>query len=236
MKTSFARLRGRLSFANVTSGLALFVALGGTSYAAVTLPADSVGSEQIRTGAVGTPEIRTGGVDTAEIHTGGVAKAEIKTGGVGAAELHTDSVRTPEIKAGAVKAEEIDKDAVASEEIKDGSIATADLSDAARSDLAGAPAVAYRAAVNKAGAKQAGNATTVGKTGTGTYTVDFGKDVSACVSAATLAAVENGAGTEDPDAGRVTLAPGPTATSVNVNTFDVAGTAADEPFHLIVSC
>ena len=33
-----ARLRPRLSFANVTSVLALFIALGGTGYAAVTLP------------------------------------------------------------------------------------------------------------------------------------------------------------------------------------------------------
>jgi hypothetical protein len=42
----------RLSFANVTSALALFVAVGGTSYAAATLPANSVGSKQIRDRAV----------------------------------------------------------------------------------------------------------------------------------------------------------------------------------------
>jgi hypothetical protein len=38
----------RLTFANVTSVVALFVALGGASYAAVTLPANSVGSTQIK--------------------------------------------------------------------------------------------------------------------------------------------------------------------------------------------
>jgi hypothetical protein len=38
----------RLTFANVTSVVALFVALGGASYAAVTLPANSVGSKQIK--------------------------------------------------------------------------------------------------------------------------------------------------------------------------------------------
>jgi len=31
--------RGRLSYANVTASLALFLALGGTSYAAIKLPA-----------------------------------------------------------------------------------------------------------------------------------------------------------------------------------------------------
>lgn len=38
--------------------LALFVALGGTSYAAVSLPRDSVGAKQIQKGAVTTSEVR----------------------------------------------------------------------------------------------------------------------------------------------------------------------------------
>ena len=39
--------RSHLSFANVISVIALFVALGGASYAAVTLPKNSVGAKQI---------------------------------------------------------------------------------------------------------------------------------------------------------------------------------------------
>ena len=38
------RVRERLSYANVVATLALFIALGGASYAAVTLPHDSVGT------------------------------------------------------------------------------------------------------------------------------------------------------------------------------------------------
>ena len=45
------RIRGHLSFANVTSLLALVFAMGGTSYA-LTLPKNSVGSKQIRKNAV----------------------------------------------------------------------------------------------------------------------------------------------------------------------------------------
>jgi hypothetical protein len=37
---------------NVVAYLALFVALGGTGYAAVSLPANSVGGEQIRNGSI----------------------------------------------------------------------------------------------------------------------------------------------------------------------------------------
>jgi hypothetical protein len=50
-------LRERLSYANVTATVALFVALGGTSYAVATLPRDSVGSRQIRQGAVKSSEV-----------------------------------------------------------------------------------------------------------------------------------------------------------------------------------
>ena len=49
--------RPRLSYANVTATVALFVALGGSSYAALTLPRNSVGSAQIRTGAVHSSDV-----------------------------------------------------------------------------------------------------------------------------------------------------------------------------------
>ncbi|HUA11688.1 MAG TPA: hypothetical protein VMA83_06760 [Solirubrobacteraceae bacterium] len=48
-------LRQRLSYANVVSTIALCLALGGVSYAAVELPAGSVGTRQLRDGSV-TPD------------------------------------------------------------------------------------------------------------------------------------------------------------------------------------
>lgn len=45
-------LGSRLTYANVTVTIALFVALGGTSYAAFSLPAGSVGTKQLKNGAV----------------------------------------------------------------------------------------------------------------------------------------------------------------------------------------
>lgn len=46
-------LTDKLTYANVVATLALFVGLGGASYAAITLPAGSVGARQLRAGAVG---------------------------------------------------------------------------------------------------------------------------------------------------------------------------------------
>lgn len=43
---------------NAVAYVALFVSLGGTSYAAVQLPRDSVGAAQIRTGAVRSAEVK----------------------------------------------------------------------------------------------------------------------------------------------------------------------------------
>jgi hypothetical protein len=52
------RLKGRLTYGNVIATIALFVALGGSSYAAITLPRNSVGANQLRTGSVRTAEVR----------------------------------------------------------------------------------------------------------------------------------------------------------------------------------
>ena len=45
--------------------IALFVALGGTSYAATQLPSNSVGTRQIRAGAVTAQKIQTGAITVA---------------------------------------------------------------------------------------------------------------------------------------------------------------------------
>lgn len=47
------RVTDTMTYANVSATLALFVSLGGASYAAIALPAASVGSRQIRAKAVG---------------------------------------------------------------------------------------------------------------------------------------------------------------------------------------
>jgi hypothetical protein len=60
------RLRDRLSYANVTATLALFVALGGTSYA-LAIPRNSVGSAQLRPNSVGSSEIRRRAVKSSDL-------------------------------------------------------------------------------------------------------------------------------------------------------------------------
>jgi hypothetical protein len=70
-------MREKLSYANVTATIALFLALGGTGYAAVSLPRNSVGSAQIRSRAVGPSELRTRAVSSRAIRDGTVSARDI---------------------------------------------------------------------------------------------------------------------------------------------------------------
>ena len=56
----FARVRDKLTYANVVASLALVAAMGGTSYAAVTLPAGSVGKKQLKRNAVISSKVKPG--------------------------------------------------------------------------------------------------------------------------------------------------------------------------------
>jgi hypothetical protein len=55
-----SNFRARLTYANIVSSLALFLALGGVSYAAATLPKNSVGSKQIKSNAVTSSKVKNG--------------------------------------------------------------------------------------------------------------------------------------------------------------------------------
>jgi hypothetical protein len=67
----------KLTYANVTATVALFVALGGTSYAALTLPRDSVGSKQIRARAVGASELRSRAVSSRHVRDRAISLRDI---------------------------------------------------------------------------------------------------------------------------------------------------------------
>ena len=60
--------------------LALFIALGGTSYAAVTLPANSVGTKQIKKNAVTSSEIKTNAVTSAKVKNRSLRERDFATG------------------------------------------------------------------------------------------------------------------------------------------------------------
>jgi hypothetical protein len=77
------RLRHKLTYANVMATVAVFIALGGASYAAVNLPKNSVGSRQIKTGAVTGTKLKNGAVTRAKIAAGAVGGAQLNLSSIG---------------------------------------------------------------------------------------------------------------------------------------------------------
>lgn len=71
-----------VTFANTMSLIALFVALGGVSYAAVSLPRDSVGTQQLRGNAVTNSKLAAGSVDTGELRDRSVETSKLALGAV----------------------------------------------------------------------------------------------------------------------------------------------------------
>jgi hypothetical protein len=51
-------MKPHLTYANVMATIGVFLALGGVSYAAIKLPANSVGSKQIKDGAVSSADVK----------------------------------------------------------------------------------------------------------------------------------------------------------------------------------
>ena len=75
-------LRKRLTFSNVIALLALFIALGGTSYAVTALPKNSVGTQQLKKNAVTGVKVKNGSLSSADFAAGTLLKGD--TGASGA--------------------------------------------------------------------------------------------------------------------------------------------------------
>ncbi len=81
----------RPSAALVISILALFVALGGASYAATQLPKNSVGAKQLKKNAVATAKVRKNAVTRAKIKASAVNSSKIANGSIKGRDINAPS-------------------------------------------------------------------------------------------------------------------------------------------------
>ena len=72
-------MRQHLSYANVMATVAVFIALGGSSYAAVKLSRNSVSSAHIRNGQVKSPDLAANSVTGAKVRDGSLLPADFQT-------------------------------------------------------------------------------------------------------------------------------------------------------------
>ena len=73
-------MRRHLTYANVMATAAVFIALGGSSYAAVQLSKDSVRSKHIKNGQVKGPDLATNAVNTRSVKNGSLLSSDFKAG------------------------------------------------------------------------------------------------------------------------------------------------------------
>ena len=73
----------RVSYANATATLALFIALSGGAYAATTLPANSVGTRQLKNSSVERAKIKNKAVNSAKVLDGSLTGTDISEATLG---------------------------------------------------------------------------------------------------------------------------------------------------------
>ena len=130
------QLTRHLTFANVTSCIALFLALGGAAYAAKT--ATKVKTRNLANGAVTAPKLRSGAVTNPKLRNGAVTGVKIAPATIGSGQLADGSVRSgqlggqvvtePKIKNGAVGENKLGPESVTAAKVKNEAITAAKLS------------------------------------------------------------------------------------------------------------
>jgi hypothetical protein len=91
-KNHARRISRRLSYSNVIATLALFIALGGVSWAAVKLPKNSVTTKTIKKGAVTNVKIKRSAVDSRTIKNSSIVGADIKPGTLTGTQINLGSL------------------------------------------------------------------------------------------------------------------------------------------------
>jgi hypothetical protein len=132
-------IRTNLTSAHVIGLVALFVALGGTSVAAVSLSKNSVGAKQIKKNAVAASEIKKNAVRAAEINRNAVGASEIRSnavaggdvadGGIGSLDLGDNSVGSGELADNSVGGGELADNSVGTAEVTDDSLTGSDIDE-----------------------------------------------------------------------------------------------------------
>ena len=198
---------------------ALFVALGGTSYAA--LSANSVTTRTIKNGTIRNEDFKDGTLRGQEFKRDSLGGGAIK-------EQSLDATKLGNVRS-ATRATTAETDSHATTA---GAAARADV--AARAD-----GLALQVSVAADGARSnEQGVVSVAKSALGRYQVVFDRDVRACAYAATLAIAPAPADRpETPVTGEIATAPlAGNVNGVQIATADSAGAAADRAFQLVVSC
>ncbi|HWI96824.1 MAG TPA: hypothetical protein VNS60_12225 [Solirubrobacterales bacterium] len=116
-------LKRRLTYANLTSTLALFIALGmGSAYAAQQLAPKSVGAKQLRPGAVTPDKIRKNAVTAPKIESLAVKQGKIANGAITAEKIANGAITQEKLPTAVIGTEKLANDSVTGEKVNEASL------------------------------------------------------------------------------------------------------------------
>lgn len=131
-------LKRHLTVANVLSITALFIALGGSAFAAMKLQPGQVKSvnlanravtnSKIKTQAVTSGKIKNNGIVTADLANGSVRGGKVANGGIGAGKLGKESVLNSNIAKKAVTESKLGAEAVTTGKLANEAVTSAKIS------------------------------------------------------------------------------------------------------------
>lgn len=121
------RIRSKLTYANVISTIALFLALSG----GVALAASKIHSKNIAKGAVNTSKLQKGAVKTSKLHARAVTSGKLAVSAVRSNQIADGAVGSTEIANGAVGSAQIGRGAVNTPQIADGAVGSAQIGSGA---------------------------------------------------------------------------------------------------------
>lgn len=111
----------------VIASLALFMSLGGTSYAAVK--AKSIGTKQLKNNSVTSGKIARNGVTASDIRAGVVDGSKIRAGAIDSSKLQFNSVGSLQIADSSIGAQDIQPGSLGAREIAPNSINSTQIAD-----------------------------------------------------------------------------------------------------------
>lgn len=115
--------RPRLTYANIVSTLALFLALGGSAAYA----ADKIHSGDIAPGAVHTSNVFKRAITSGKLALGAVRSNQIADGAVGSQQIGSGAVSSKQIAGGAVTSKQIEDGTIGSKQVGAAAVAPSNL-------------------------------------------------------------------------------------------------------------
>jgi hypothetical protein len=125
-----AKARARMTFANVTSLLALFVALGGTAYAAATIGSDDVIDDSLLSEDIKNATIK--GVDVAP---NTLSSTRVIDGTLLSADVQDEALTAADIKNGTIGSSDVGANSLGGGRIADNSLKGADIDEGSLSGI-----------------------------------------------------------------------------------------------------